>query len=51
MEEFNSVGLQAYSLIFIAINHIMSLKQSHLFFVYLLEHLLVLDDNVDEDRK
>ena len=40
-----------FSLIFIAINHIASLKQTHLFFVYFLEHLLFLDDNVDEDDK
>ena len=36
-----------FSLIFIAINHITSLKQTHLFFVHLLQYLLLfLDDNV-----
>ena len=40
-----------FSLIFIAINHITSLKQTHLFFVYFLEHLLFLDNNVDEKRE
>ena len=41
-----------FSLIFIVINHITSLKQTHLFFVCFLEHLLLfLDDKVDEDGK
>ena len=39
-----------FSLIFIAINHVTSLKQKHLLFVYFLEYLvLFLDDNVDEE--
>ena len=38
------------SLIFIAINHITSLKQTHLFFVYFLEYLLLfLDDNLGQE--
>ena len=38
-----------FSLIFIVINHIMSLKQTHLFFVHFLEYLLLfLDDKVVE---
>ena len=38
-----------FSLIFIVINHMISLKQTHLFFVCFLEYLqLLLDDNVDE---
>ena len=38
------------SLIFIAINHITSLKQTHLFFVYFLEYLqLFLDDNLGQE--
>ena len=38
-----------FSLIFIVINHITSLKQAKLFFVIFLEYLLLpLDDNVDE---
>ena len=41
-----------FSLIFIVVNHITSLKQTHLLFVCFLEHLLLfLDDNVDEDGK
>ena len=37
------------SLIFIAINHLTSLKQTHLFFVHFLEYrLLFFDDNVGE---
>ena len=40
-----------FSLIFVVINHIMSLKQAHLFFVHLLEHLLFLDDSVDEENQ
>ena len=40
------------SLIFIAINHIKSLKQTQLCFVHSLEyHLLFLDDNVDEESE
>ena len=38
-----------FNLIFILINHIISLKQKHLFFVHFLEYLiLVLDDNMDK---
>ena len=38
------------SLIFIAINYVTSLKQTYLFFVHVLECLLLfLDDNVDEE--
>ena len=41
-----------FSLIFIAINHITSLKQTHLFFPDFLEYLLLLlDGNVDEESK
>ena len=41
-----------FSLIFIVINHITSLKQTHLFFVHFLECLLLfLEDNVDEARE
>ena len=41
-----------FSLIFIAINHITSLKQSHLVFEHFLEYLLLfLDDNVDEENE
>ena len=37
--------------IFIKINHIISRKQTHLFFRHFLEHfLLFLDDNLDEER-
>ena len=40
-----------FSLIFIAINHITSLKQLNFFYAFL-EHLpLFLDDNVDEESK
>ena len=40
------------NLIFIVINHITSLKQTHLFFVYFLGyHLLFLDDKVDEKKR
>ena len=36
---------------FIAMNHITSLKQTHLFFVHFLEYLLLfLDDNVNEKK-
>ena len=39
-----------FSLIFILINHITSLKETHLFFVHFLEYLLLfLNDNVDEE--
>ena len=38
-----------FSLIFMIINHITSLKWTHLFFVHLLEYLLLLlDDNVNK---
>ena len=41
-----------FSLIFIVINHITSLKQAKLFFVIFLEYLLLpLDDNVDEESE
>ena len=41
-----------FSLIFIAINHITSLKQTLLFFFHFLEYfLLFLDENVDEESK
>ena len=41
-----------FSLIFIVINHITSLKQMHLLFVQFLEYLpLFLDDNVDKESK
>ena len=37
-----------FSFIFIVINHITSFKQTYLFFVHFLEHLLLfLDDNVE----
>ena len=37
---------------FILINHIISLKQTHLFFADILEHLiLVLDDNMVEENE
>ena len=40
-----------FSLIFIIMNHITSLKHSHLFFVHFLEYLLLfLDDHVDEKK-
>ena len=41
-----------FTLIFIINNHIISLKQTHLFFAHFLEHLkLVLDDNMDEESE
>ena len=41
-----------FSFIFIAINHITSLKQTHLFFVQFLENnLLFLDDNVEKESE
>ena len=41
-----------FSLIFIAINHITSLKQTQLLFVPFLEYLLLfLDDKVDEESE
>ena len=41
-----------FSLIFIIIIHIISLKQTRWFFAHSLEHLiLVLDDNMDEERE
>ena len=41
-----------FNFIFIAINHILSLKQTHLFFAHFLEYLLLfLDDNVDEESE
>ena len=36
-----------FNLIFIAIIHIISLKQTHLFLIHFLEHLFI-DDKVDE---
>ena len=40
------------SLIFIFINHITSLKQTHLAFVQFLKYLLLfLDDNLDEESE
>ena len=43
--------LFVFSLIFMFINHIISLNQTHLFFVHFLEYLLIfLDDNEDEER-
>ena len=41
-----------FSLIFIAINSIMSLKQKHLFYAHFLDSILLfLDGNVDEESK
>ena len=41
-----------FRLIFIVINHLMSLKQAHLFFVHILQYLLLfLNDNVDEESE
>ena len=41
-----------FSLIFIVINPIAPLKQTHLLFVHFLEYLLLfLDDNVDEESE
>ena len=41
-----------FSLIFIAMNHMMSLKHSHLFFVHFKKYLLLfLDHNMDEKNK
>ena len=41
-----------HSLIFIAIDHTSSIKQSYLFFVHFLEYLLLfLDDNGDEESE
>ena len=41
-----------FSFLFIIINHIISLKQRHLFFAHFLEYLiLVLDHNMDEERE
>ena len=41
-----------FSPVFIVINHIITLKQTHLFFVHFLEYLLLfLDNNVDEESK
>ena len=41
-----------FSLIFVAINHIASLKQARLFFVHFLEYLLLsLDDDVTWTKK
>ena len=41
-----------FSLIFIVINHVTSLKKMHLFFADLLKYLLLfLDDNVDEENE
>ena len=47
-----SILFLIFSLIFIAMNHITSLKQTNLFFVHFLEYLLLfLDDNVNEKKK
>ena len=41
-----------FSLIFIAMNQITPLKQTHLFSVHFLEYILLfLDDNVDETNE
>ena len=41
-----------FSVIFIAINSITSLKQTHLFYAHFLDYLLLfLDDEVDEESK
>ena len=41
-----------FSLIFIVINHITSIKQTHLFFAQFLEYLLLFQDNkVDEENQ
>ena len=41
-----------FSLIFIAINHITSSRQTHLFFAHFLEYLLLfLDDNMSEESE
>ena len=41
-----------FSLIFIAVNHMKSLKQTHFSFAHFLEYLLsVLVDNVDEESE
>ena len=41
-----------FSLIFIVIIHLTSLRQTHLLFVHFLEYLLLsLDDNVDEESE
>ena len=41
-----------FILVFIVIDHITSLKQTHLFFVHFLEYLfLFLDGNVDEESE
>ena len=34
-----------FSLVFIVINHVLSLKQTHLFFVYFLEYVISFLDN------
>ena len=41
----------SFSLISIVINHITSLKQTHLFFVHFVEYLLFLDDDVNEESE
>ena len=41
-----------FSLIFIVINHITSLKQTHLFFVHFLKYVVLFSDgNVDEESE
>ena len=41
-----------FSLVFIVINHIISLRQTHLILVHFIKYvLLFLDDNVDEDSE
>ena len=44
--------LLIFTIVFIVINHIMSLKQTHWFFLEVLEYLLLfLDDNMDEENE
>ena len=44
--------LLIFTLVFIVINRIMSLKQTHWFFLQVLEYLLLfLDDNLDEENE
>ena len=44
--------LYILSLIFVVVNHITSLEQTHLYFVHFVEYLLLfLDDNVDKNSE
>ena len=44
--------LLIFTLVFIVINHIMSLKQTHWLFLQVLEYLLLfLDDNLNEENE